>query len=311
MVWTSDFSTGLPIRPVLVQYAYRSVSGPVRTGRAVKLANAALLSTCKTMAHAVRRGILLSEPVSTLRQKMMIHRMIRWARAAGVARSAGVGRVIRAFRPGPRGVGSTGVAGLVIAVSLALLPATAFPAQAQSPQPSRSAASHGGQLAATPAPTAPAPAATSGSTASPAAEGATGLPLPRFVSLRSDQVNMRAGPGARYPVDWVYMRRDLPVEVIQEYETWRKIRDPDGAEGWVHQSMLAGRRTVMVRKDKVMLRRTADDTATAAAWLSQGVIGKLLQCPRDSEYCRIEVEGYQGWLRRSELWGAYKAEAVN
>lgn len=145
----------------------------------------------------------------------------------------------------------------------------------------------------------------------PAAEGTSGLPLPRFVSLRSDQVNMRAGPGARYPVDWVYMRRDLPVEVIQEYETWRKIRDPDGAEGWVHQSMLTGRRTIMVRKDKAMLRRTADDTASAAAYLSQGVIGKLLQCPKGSDYCRVEVEGYQGWLRRNELWGAYKAEAIN
>lgn len=145
----------------------------------------------------------------------------------------------------------------------------------------------------------------------PAPEGTSGLPLPRFVSLRSDQVNMRAGPGARYPVDWVYMRRELPVEVIQEYETWRKIRDPDGAEGWVHQSMLTGRRTIMVRKDKAMLRRTADDTASAAAYLSQGVVGKLLQCPKGSDYCRVEVEGYQGWLRRNELWGAYKAEAIN
>lgn len=153
---------------------------------------------------------------------------------------------------------------------------------------------------------------------SPAATGvgqpegsSSNLPLPRFVSLRSDQVNMRAGPGARYPVDWVYMRRELPVEVIQEYETWRKIRDPDGAEGWVHQSMLTGRRTIMVRKDKSMLRRTADDTASAAAFLAQGVIGKLLQCPKGSDYCRVEVEGYQGWLRRNELWGAYKAEAIN
>lgn len=164
--------------------------------------------------------------------------------------------------------------------------------------------------AAKPAAESAAPAAAAAAAATPA-ESASGLPLPRFVSLRSDQVNMRAGPGARYPVDWVYMRRELPVEVIQEYETWRKIRDPDGAEGWVHQSMLTGRRTIMVRKDKAMLRRTADDTASAAAYLSQGVVGKLLQCPKGSDYCRVEVEGYQGWLRRNELWGAYKAEAIN
>lgn len=137
------------------------------------------------------------------------------------------------------------------------------------------------------------------------------LPLPRFVSLRADQVNMRAGPGARYPVDWVYMRRDLPVEVIAEYETWRKIRDPDGTEGWVHQSMLAGRRMAVVRGRKAMLRRTADDSSSAAAWLDPGVVLRLHQCPPGSEYCRVEVEGYQGWLRRGEIWGIYKGEIVD
>lgn len=143
------------------------------------------------------------------------------------------------------------------------------------------------------------------------AQQTSGLPLPRFVSLRSDQVNMRAGPGVRYPVDWVYLRRNLPVEVIAEFDTWRKIRDPDGAEGWVHQSMLAGRRTMIVSAaEKVMLRRTADGSATAAAWLEPGVQGKLIQCPRESQFCRIEVDAYQGWLKRSELWGVYKAEVV-
>lgn len=137
------------------------------------------------------------------------------------------------------------------------------------------------------------------------------LPLPRFVSLRSDQVNMRAGPGARYPVDWVYMRRDLPVEVIAEYETWRKIRDPDGVEGWVHQSMLAGRRMAVVRGRRSMLRRTADDSASAAAWLEPGVVLRLHQCPTGSDYCRVETEGYQGWLRRGEIWGVYKGEVVD
>jgi SH3-like domain-containing protein len=139
----------------------------------------------------------------------------------------------------------------------------------------------------------------------------SGLPLPRFVSLRSDQVNMRAGPGVRYPVDWVYLRQDLPVEVIAEFDTWRKIRDPDGAEGWVHQSMLTGRRNVMIRQDKAMLRRTADDIASPSAWLQAGVLGKLIQCPRDSIYCRVEVSGYQGWLRRDEVWGVYRSETVD
>lgn len=139
----------------------------------------------------------------------------------------------------------------------------------------------------------------------------SGLPLPRFVTLRSDQVNMRAGPGVRYPVDWVYLKRDLPVEVIAEFDTWRKIRDPDGMEGWVHQSMLSGRRMVMIRKDRAMLRRTADEMASPAAWLQTGVLGKLIQCPPESVYCRVEVSGYQGWLKRDEFWGVHRGESVD
>lgn len=140
---------------------------------------------------------------------------------------------------------------------------------------------------------------------------AADLPLPRFVSLRSDQVNMRAGPGVRYPVDWVYLRRDLPVEVVAEFDTWRKIRDSQGAEGWVHQSMLSGRRNVIIQADRAMLRRTADDMASPAAWLEAGVIGKLIQCPHSSLYCRVEVNGYQGWLKRAEFWGVHRGESVD
>lgn len=139
---------------------------------------------------------------------------------------------------------------------------------------------------------------------------ASGLQLPRYVSLRSSQVNLRAGPGIRYPVDWTYIRSDLPVEVIAEFDIWRKIRDPDGVEGWVHQSMLSGRRMVVVRTNRAMLRRTADENASPAAWLETGVVGRLLTCPVGSDYCRIEVEGYQGWLRRDEVWGVYRGEEV-
>lgn len=140
----------------------------------------------------------------------------------------------------------------------------------------------------------------------------SGLPLPRFVSLRTDKVNMRAGPGTQYPLNWVYHRRELPVEVIAEFEVWRKIRDPEGAEGWVHQSMLAGKRTITVRRDRdrVMLRRTPDAAAAPAAWLSGGVIGKVLACPKNSLFCQVDVEGYQGWLSRDEVWGVYRAETL-
>ncbi|GAA0593312.1 SH3 domain-containing protein [Caenispirillum bisanense] len=142
------------------------------------------------------------------------------------------------------------------------------------------------------------------------AEG-TGLPLPRFVSLRSEQVNMRTGPGVRYPIDWVYMRRDLPVEVVQEFETWRKIRDPEGAEGWVHQSMLSGRRTVVTRAGPVPLRQSAADASGTVALLEAGVQGNLVQCPRNNDYCRVEVKGRQGWLKRDEIWGVYRTEFID
>ncbi|MGC2854921.1 SH3 domain-containing protein [Novispirillum sp. DQ9] len=148
-----------------------------------------------------------------------------------------------------------------------------------------------------------------GDVASAAAQS-SGLPLPRFVSLRSDQVNMRSGPGVRYPVDWVYLRRNLPVEVIAEFDTWRKIRDAEGAEGWVHQSMLAGRRTVQVITNRAPLRRTADELGAPAALVEAGVVGRLVQCPTGSVFCRVEINGVQGWLKREEFWGVYKAEFV-
>lgn len=139
----------------------------------------------------------------------------------------------------------------------------------------------------------------------------SGLPLPRFVSLRSEQVNMRTGPGVRYPIDWVYLRRDLPVEVVQEFETWRKIRDPQGAEGWVHQSMLSGRRTVIVLNGTHPLRKNPAETAATVAMIEQGVQANLIQCPQTTDYCRVEVQGRQGWLKRDEFWGVYKGEYID
>lgn len=139
----------------------------------------------------------------------------------------------------------------------------------------------------------------------------TGLPLPRFVSLRSEQVNLRTGPGVRYPIDWVYLRRDLPVEVVQEFETWRKIRDPEGAEGWVHQSMLSGRRTVITLNGTHPLRRDPSDAAATVALVEPGVQANLIQCPQTTDYCRVEVQGRQGWLKREEFWGVYRGEHID
>jgi SH3-like domain-containing protein len=137
----------------------------------------------------------------------------------------------------------------------------------------------------------------------------TGLPLPRFAALRTDEVNMRAGPGTRYPIDWVYKRHDLPVEIEREFEVWRLVRDPDGVKGWVHQATLVGRRDFMVVGDERAMRQNPDDAAPPVARLKPGVIGHIRSCDA-TEWCEVQVQDYRGYLKRSEFWGAYTAEVV-
>ena len=141
------------------------------------------------------------------------------------------------------------------------------------------------------------------------AEG-TGLPLPRFVSLRADQVNLRTGPGVQYPVEWVYQRKDLPVEVIAEYRTWRKIRDWQSTQGWVHQSMLSGKRTVIVTGKRRSLRASADAKSPPVAEIEAGAIATLKECPTGGGWCTIEADNLSGWLRKVEFWGAYRDEVL-
>lgn len=141
-----------------------------------------------------------------------------------------------------------------------------------------------------------------------AAPRGTGLPLPRFVSLRASEVNLRAGPGVQYPVEWVYTQSGLPVEIIAEYRTWRKIRDWQGTQGWVHQSMLASKRAFVVvgTMRDILKRPTADAQPIARAEV--GVIGTLMGCPKDLDWCKVEVDGFEGWLGRSEFWGILRGE---
>jgi SH3-like domain-containing protein len=134
------------------------------------------------------------------------------------------------------------------------------------------------------------------------------LPVPRFVSLRADEVNLRTGPGERYPIDWVLTRKGLPVEIVEEFEAWRKIRDAQGTEGWVPQRMVTGTRNVIVIGELRTLRADADGAAPAVARAEPGVIAHLLDC-RDA-WCRVELQGVKGWLKRSEVWGVYPTEAV-
>lgn len=143
---------------------------------------------------------------------------------------------------------------------------------------------------------------------------ASGLPVPRFVSLRSDEVNLRTGPGSRYPVEWVVSKKGLPVEIIAEFDTWRRIRDWEGIEGWVHQALLTGRRTLVVTgKEDQPIYRDPNEGAGLLARAEPGVIGALLKCPgpgAQADWCYVDLKGYRGWMRRASFWGAYPDEKI-
>lgn len=135
-----------------------------------------------------------------------------------------------------------------------------------------------------------------------------GLPVPRFVTLRSDEVNLRTGPGERYPIDWVLTKKGLPVEVLAEYDVWRKIRDAQGSEGWVHERMITGSRNVVIAGQLRTLHADADPSSPPVARAEAGVIARLLECR--GAWCRVEAQGIKGWLKRGEVWGVYPDEAV-
>jgi SH3-like domain-containing protein len=137
----------------------------------------------------------------------------------------------------------------------------------------------------------------------------TGLPLPRFATVRSDETNVRAGPGSRYPIEWVFKRRAMPVEIVAEYENWRKIRDWQGAGGWVHQSLLTGKRSVTVSAKEAILYKTPATSATEVARLQTEVICLVKSC--NGDWCRVQIGPHVGWIERARVWGVYKGEVVN
>ena len=154
--------------------------------------------------------------------------------------------------------------------------------------------------------------------AAPAAAAASsGLPIPRFVSLKSDRINLRAGPGTDYPISWVFKRAGLPVEVIKEFEGWRQVRDAEGVTGWVLQSFLSRRRTSLVSPWDVkadtpppQIPIRSDDSASASevAILEAGVIADVHGC--DGAWCEVSVDTYRGYIEQKKLWGVYEGEVV-
>ncbi len=152
-------------------------------------------------------------------------------------------------------------------------------------------------------------AAPQGSGPGPALGQVSKLPVPRFVSLRTDKVNFRAGPGFQYPVSWIYQRDGLPVEIIGEFDVWRQILAPDGGTGWVHLATVRARRTFIVTVPRAALRSAPSDDAGLTAYLDQGVGGVLLSCD-GGDWCRVDAGRASGYLRRGSFWGAFPGEIV-
>jgi len=146
-----------------------------------------------------------------------------------------------------------------------------------------------------------------------AGAGASGLPVPRFVSLKAGRVNVRIGPGEDYKIAWVFTRPGLPIEVIQEFANWRRIRDSDGTVGWVFQSLLAGKRTAVVAPwatdDPRPIRASASPDAAVAAYLEPGVMAEIERCA--DGWCRLFGANFDGWITQEQLWGVYPGEEID
>lgn len=143
--------------------------------------------------------------------------------------------------------------------------------------------------------------------------GASGLPIPRFVSLKAEKVNVRRGPSSDHPVAWVFQRKGLPVEIVAEFENWRRVRDSDGEEGWILQNMLAGKRTAEIAPWKpgqnVPLMSSPKGAAGVVAQVGSGVVAEVEHC--DGEWCELSAGGYDGFVHQTQLWGVYPGEKVD
>ena len=149
-------------------------------------------------------------------------------------------------------------------------------------------------------------------------ENPSGLPLPRFASTRSEPINVRVGPGQKYDIAWTYLRAGIPVEIVQEFDTWRKIRDVDGEEGWIHQNLLTGTRagyvTPLIANGEIPLLSSQSDESGVRARLGAGLKVTISEC--DGTWCQVSASGqgssvYSGYLHQEELWGVYPDEVFD
>lgn len=135
----------------------------------------------------------------------------------------------------------------------------------------------------------------------------TDRPLPRYVTLKTNEGNARRGPGTEHRIDWVFTRAGMPLKLTAEFDNWRRVEDADGEGGWMHYTLLSGTRSVLVAQDLTEFLARADDLAEVVFQSERGVIGRLLECSID--WCRVTVEGQRGWVRKGALWGVDPLEA--
>ncbi len=140
--------------------------------------------------------------------------------------------------------------------------------------------------------------------------GASGNPIPRFVYLSTDEANMRTGPGRQYPIEWVFRLRDLPLEVVDEFGPWRKVRDQEGTLGWIHVQLLSSnKRTALIIGNRVNLYTKAARDSRILLIAEKGVVGTIVEC--DATWCRLEIEGARAWIARNQIWGVYPNELID
>lgn len=150
-----------------------------------------------------------------------------------------------------------------------------------------------------------------------AQDGETQFKVPRFVSLKSNRVNLRKGPGTDYPTSWVFRRAGLPVEIVKEFEGWRQVRDAEGTTGWVLGSLLSGRRTAQIlpwdvkssqERPQVALTLRESENSTPVVMVEAGVVADIHEC--DGAWCLVSVDRYRGYVAQKKLWGVYPDEII-
>lgn len=137
----------------------------------------------------------------------------------------------------------------------------------------------------------------------------TNLPLPRFVSMKAPEGNVRRGPSLTHRIDWVFKHEDIPLEITAEHGHWRRVRDRDGMGGWIHYSLLSGARTAIAETDMLELRAQPVPDSLVVARLEMGVIARIEACSVD--WCRLSVAGYEGWAPKTHLWGVRPDEILD